>query len=376
MDRTSRPAPPPADAPPPQADDGGTRRRLGYGEQAAIGLFVIAAFAVMKLMDSLLVPMLAAIILGSLIARGGDGLAKIGVPPMLAGLGLVVVACIAAFLMIDALIEPLSALIAQVPAMVGKLSATVAPLMEPVNALKDKLAGMMQPAKAGAGAAAPMVVSTGNEAEWLTGLLVGLTPALGEFFIFFTTLAFFVAGRVSLRRAMIRSWGDRAKRLAAIRILNAVDEALVRYFGAAALIYAGVALATGSIAFAAGLTSPVLWGVLTFTASFIPYFGAALITLALAAGGLMVHDGLITALIPAAGFLVIHVVAENLVVPAFLGRRLDLNPFVVFVSILFWSWMWGPFGAVLAVPLLIVADTIRCELKPHGPAQRAALLPD
>lgn len=358
-------------------DEGGTappRPRLGYGEQAAIGLFVIAAFTVMKVMASLLVPMLAAVILGSLIARGGDTLARAGLPPMLAGLGLVLGACFGAFLAADALVEPLSALIGQVPEMVGKLSAAVAPLMEPLGALKERLSAMAGPMN-GTGQAA-VVVSAANEAAWLTALLASLTPALGEFFIFFTTLAFFVVGRVSLRRAMIRSWEGRAKRLAAIRVLNAVDQALVRYFGTAAVIYAGVGLATGLIAFGSGLTNAVLWGVLTFLASFIPYFGAALITLALAAGGLLVHDGFFVAMIPAASFLAIHVVVENAVVPAFLGRRLDLNPFVVFVAILFWSWMWGPVGAVLAVPLLIVGDTIRCELKPHSPSRRAALLPD
>lgn len=349
------------------------RRRIGYGDQAMIGLFVIAVFAVMKLMASLLVPMLAAVIIGSLIARGGDSLAKAGVPPVLAGLGLVLFVCFGAFLAVDALVTPLSALIGQVPEMIGKLSAAVAPLMEPVGVLKDKLAAMSGPVKSGQAA---VVVASGNEAAWMTTLVASLTPALGEFFVFFTTLAFFVVGRVSLRRAMIRSWEGRAKRLAAIRVLNAVDQALVRYFATTAIIYAGVALATGLVAFASGLTNAVLWGVLTFLASFIPYFGAALITLALAAGGLMVHDGFLVAMIPAASFLAIHLVAENAIVPAFLGRRLDLNPFLVFVAILFWSWMWGPVGAVLAVPLLIVADTIRAELKPHSPARRAALLPD
>lgn len=357
-------------------DEGGTAPRgprLGYGEQAAIGLFVIAAFTVMKVMASLLVPMLAAVIIGSLIARGGDSLARVGLPPMLAGLGLVLGACFGAFLAADALVEPLSTLIGQVPDMIGKLSAAVAPLMEPLGALKERLSAM---AGRGNGSGQAVVVSAANETAWLTALLASLTPALGEFFVFFTTLAFFVVGRVSLRRAMIRSWEGRAKRLAAIRVLNAVDQALVRYFGTAAVIYAGVGLATGVIAFASGLTNAVLWGVLTFLASFIPYFGAALITLALAAGGLLVHEGVFVAMIPAASFLAIHVVVENAVVPAFLGRRLDLNPFVVFVAILFWSWMWGPVGAVLAVPLLIVGDTIRSELKPHSPSRRAALLPD
>jgi predicted PurR-regulated permease PerM len=208
------------------------------------------------------------------------------------------------------------------------------------------------------------VTLSSGAGAWLTEFISRLTPALGEFFIFFATLAFFIAGRMSLRRRMILVWRHRPQRLATLHLIHAIEDALVRYFATTASIYAGVGLATTVIAFAFGLANPLLWGTLAFTASFIPYLGAAVITLALAAGGLAVHPQLAWAMMPASAFLAVHLVSENAVVPAFLGRRLEINPFVVFAAILFWGWMWGPVGAVLAVPLLLVADTIQAQLHP------------
>jgi predicted PurR-regulated permease PerM len=115
------------------------------------------------------------------------------------------------------------------------------------------------------------------------------------------------------------------------------------------------------------LPNPVLWGALTFAASFIPYFGAALITLSLAAGGIVAHHTLGWGLAPAGAYLAINLVSDNVVMPMFLGRRLEINPFIVFIAIIFWTWMWGPIGAVIAVPLLLVGETILTELRPHSP---------
>jgi len=65
----------------------------------------------------------------------------------------------------------------------------------------------------------------------------------------------------------------------------------------------------------------------------------------------------------------VHAVMENLVTPAVMGRRLEINPFIVFVAIVFWTWMWGAVGAVLAVPLSLIAMTIAGELLPRGRIQ-------
>jgi predicted PurR-regulated permease PerM len=119
---------------------------------------------------------------------------------------------------------------------------------------------------------------------------------------------------------------------------------------------------TALIAFVAGFGAPVLWGVFAFVICFIPFFGVSLTTAALISAGFMVYDGVLIALAPAAIFLVFYLVCENAVLPAYVGRRFEINPFLVFVSIVFWTWMWGAQGAILAAPLLLVGRTIYSEL--------------
>lgn len=81
-------------------------------------------------------------------------------------------------------------------------------------------------------------------------------------------------------------------------------------------------------------------------------------TLSLVVGGLMTHDALIVAIAPAVAFFTVHLAMENLLVPAILGQRFDINPFLVFVAIIFWTWMWGAVGALLAFPLSLIAMII------------------
>ena len=113
----------------------------------------------------------------------------------------------------------------------------------------------------------------------------------------------------------------------------------------------------------AGFPAPILWGLFAFAMSFIPFLGPALVSLAIASGGLVLDYGLLSVLWPVGAFMTVHLICENAVIPAVLGRRFEINPFLVFVSIIFWTWMWGAIGAVLAGPLLLIARTIRSEFK-------------
>ena len=88
-------------------------------------------------------------------------------------------------------------------------------------------------------------------------------------------------------------------------------------------------------------------------------------TLALAVAGTLTHDSLLLGLAPAFAFFAVHMVMENLVTPAVMGKRLEINPFAVFVAIIFWTWMWGAVGAMLALPLSLIAITIANELLPE-----------
>jgi AI-2 transport protein TqsA len=97
---------------------------------------------------------------------------------------------------------------------------------------------------------------------------------------------------------------------------------------------------------------PLLWGILTFFLSFVPYVGLFLaltpaVVLALA------EFGLSRAMLFIVGVIVINIVAENVLSPMLMGRGLNLSPSVVFLSFMVWVWVLGGPGAFLAVPITL-----------------------
>ena len=89
--------------------------------------------------------------------------------------------------------------------------------------------------------------------------------------------------------------------------------------------------------------------------NFIPYLGPAIVIVTLFFIDLIVFSTLSHAVIAPLAYLGITVLEGQLITPTLIGHRLTINPFLVFLSIAFWAWMWGPVGAFLAVPILLCA---------------------
>ena len=103
-----------------------------------------------------------------------------------------------------------------------------------------------------------------------------------------------------------------------------------------------------------GLPSPFLLGLLAMVLNYLPYIGAACMTLILFGIGLVTFPSLGFALVPPAAFVAVATVEGQFITPTVLGHRLTLNPLMVLLALAFWAWLWGPMGAFLAVPLTMV----------------------
>lgn len=321
---------------------------------SVIGLFVIALFTVIETLSIILMPVTFAIVVGLILSRASARLSRSGIPPIVSGLILSAAFFILSFLTVNALVEPLGNLIDQAPSLLEQTRDRIVPMLQRsqwLNFTPQTFSGRISVDSIIDNAGSLLAVARSN-----------LVPMLIQTLIFFAALALFLAGRVGLRQGLILMFRRREKRLTAIRVFNAVEEVLGFYFATACLIYGGIGVTVAVIAFAAGFAMPVLWGFLAFVSSFVPFLGFAIITLALALAGLLVHDTMIGALLPALAFFVIHMVAENLIVPSVMGRRLEINPFLVFLAILFWTWMWGAAGAMLALPVSLIVMTVIDEL--------------
>lgn len=323
-----------------------------------IGIFVLLSLAVVYIMGAVLMPITLAVVVGLILGFAADKLHKLGVSPLVSAVSLSGLFATAVFLIVNALAEPMSRLAQDAPQMIERAIERVTPFLERFEWLHISRASF----QSGSMSMDKLLENTGSVLQVVTG---SLTPALVQAMIFFAALLLFLLGRLQLRKALIMTFRRREKRLTTIRILNAIEEALGFYFATASLIYAALGVIVTIIAWAGGLAMPVLWGVFAFLSSFVPFLGFSLMTVALAAAGILTHDDLLTGILPAVAFLIVHLVMENIVVPAIMGKRLEINPFIIFVAIIFWTWMWGAVGAMLALPLSLIGMTILYEVLPE-----------
>ncbi|OJF97261.1 AI-2E family transporter [Pararhizobium antarcticum] len=324
-----------------------------------VGIFIVIASTVIYLMEAILMPITLAIVVGMVLGLAADRLAKFGLPPVVGGLLLGIVFVVGLFLLINALVEPMSQLAGEAPRILERTIERVLPFIERFDWLKSALDGADEQAVAD--------MAMQNAGTMLGLVAAGLTPALVQTLIFLAALGLFLLGRAQLRKTIIMTFATRERRLTAIRIMNATENAMGFYFSTASLIYIVLGMITAIIAFAGGLAMAPLWGLFAFVSSFIPYVGVAVMTIALLVAGLMTHDAMLLALAPALGFFLLHLVMENLVTPSILGHRLEINPFLIFLAIIFWTWMWGAVGAMLALPMSLIAMTIFEEVRTHPP---------
>ncbi len=322
---------------------------------AIIGIFIILALSAVYMMSLILIPLTLAIVVGMILGMLAEKLTKLGVPRITNAVILSSAVALVIFLVANSLAGPLTTLANEGPDFAEKTANRLMPYLERIKWLHIT----PETFQSGPMSAEKLLENTGNILHLVSA---NLTPALVQALIFFAALLLFLIGRVSLRKSIIMVFRERPQRLAAIRVISSVEQVLGFYFATASVIYACLGVVMTIIAYAGGLSAPILWGFFAFLSSFIPYLGITMMTLAIAIAGIITHDGLVVGLIPAAAFFTVHLLMENLIFPAVMGRRLEINAFVVFLAILFWTWMWGAVGAMLALPLSLIAMTIVDEL--------------
>lgn len=153
----------------------------------------------------------------------------------------------------------------------------------------------------------------------------------------------------------------------AVGIAHEVQHSLSAFLFTITLINATLGLLVGFATWSVGLPNPALWGVLAGLLNFIPYFGPITGVTVLTLVGFVTFDQPWRAVAPAVIYLVLHGVESNVITPMILGRRLTLNPLVIFVSLMFWTWLWGIPGALLSIPMLMMLKIFCDHFKPLAP---------
>jgi predicted PurR-regulated permease PerM len=220
--------------------------------------------------------------------------------------------------------------------------------LESVAQLEEMLFGPSAPA---APPSAPSVVLP---------VVAFLTPAAGELLLFFGTLMFFLVGQIELRAQLVSFFPTRE----ALKIVTDVERNLASYLAIVTVINAclGVVVALG--AWALGFPNPAIFGVLAALLNYVPYVGPAVMVVILFAVGLVSFPSLGQAFIAPLAFVLLTTMEGHFITPTVVGRRVTLNPLLIFLALAFWTWMWGPIGAFLAAPLSIIGLVVVNHLVP------------
>jgi predicted PurR-regulated permease PerM len=323
---------------------------IGTARGATIGIFVLLLMAALHYAQPVAMPLALALVFGIVLTPLLTWAARWHVPYWLSAMLLVVgmIALLAYILVL--LSEPIRDWIAKAPEMGPVVREKLRFLDRPIAAFSSLRESIIGPAKPGEGGVAFDVY-----AMLVQPVLGTLTPALGQMVVFFATLFFFLAGRETVRRRFLTFWTDRRARLDALHFLSDVETSLAGYFAVIAAINLALGVLLGVVAYLVGLPNPLVWAVLAFLLNFLPYIGPAVTIVMLLGVGLMTFDSLVQTLAAPVVFFVASIIEGEFVTPSIVGLRLALSPLLVFVAVAFWTWFWGPFGALLAVPLLIIA---------------------
>lgn len=324
---------------------------------AVIGIFLMMFLALVHYMALILIPVTLAVVVGLILGLVADRLGRAGMPRFAIAMLLSTLVFAVLFLIVNSLAEPVSTLVREGPSFAERTIERVMPFLESQKWLNISPATF----QSGPMSMDKLIENSGNVLGVVTAQL---TPAIIQGMIFFAALLLFLYGRLKLRKTLIMAFPTRKQRLTTIRVLNSIDQVLGYYFATASVLYAGLGVTMTMIAWFSGLAMPILWGVFAFLSSFIPFLGITLMTIAVAIAGILTHDALIIGLMPAIIFFFVHLAMENLIFPAIMGRQWEINPFIVFIAILFWTWMWGAVGAMLALPMVLIMMTVISELFP------------
>lgn len=324
-------------------------------QQALVVIAVLLVIGVLQFAQSAVVPLLFAAFLAMLLSPSVALLRRIGVPRGVAA-GVVVLSLVAIVgVGFNATWHPAKAWLDEAPQTLRTLERKLRPVtgfIAKVESVSVQAERVTDPGAAKSGAATPVKApeqksTIANTQEWLIAILTTLVVTY-----------FLLATGPSLLVKVEAALGSRTRNTRLLRLAATISDDVGRYFATVTLINLALGVATAVTMYWLGMPNPLLWGVVAFVLNFIPYAGSATTLALLTVVALVSFDDLGKPLAVAGSYLILTTLEGQIVQPILVGRRLDVSPLLVFLSLWVGGWLWGIAGVALAVPLLVAAKAL------------------
>lgn len=355
------------------SDDGPTRdltsTTTGVRSAPLRGLFILALLYTFYLARSFLLPVFIALIGTFVLAPAVRWLRlKLRLPEGVSAAGILVLIAVAVSYTTWALLPPITSWMNEAPGMIREVREK---LREPIQSVSDATRRLDAVTEDAVGSEEePEVVKVRERKPgWGEYLVAWAPPVFGYAVVTIILVFFFTAyGDLFLLKVVkiLPTFRDKKN---AVEIAHKIESHISSYLTTITLINMGLGVAIGLAMAIWGMPNPVLWGVMGGVLNFVPYVGALVGLTVVGLVALTQFDSAGIALLVPLTYYILTSAEGYIVTPILLGRRLILNPVVIFLGLVFWGWMWGIFGMLLAVPLLVVfkifCDHIK-RLEPVG----------
>ena len=330
------------------------------------GLLVLGLLAVCYIAADIILPICVALILNLVFRPTIRWMHKRNVPRSLAALLIILVLIGGGVALGTALSGPATEWGEKIPNALPILQEKLQFLIRPVTTIQ-KTVSQAENVASGKDA---KTVAVALKGDGLSDRLFSSTRVLvGGIFETLLVLFFLLISGDTFQQRFIEILPRIQDKKKALQISHQIERDISAYLRTITLMNFLLGVATTVIMAACKVGDPILWGVVAFLLNYVPILGPIMGACIFALAGMLTHDSLGAALLPAALYGVVNMIEGQLVTPFILSRRFILNPALVILALLFWFWLWGVPGAILATPLLAIFKII-CDrttrLKPLG----------
>jgi len=317
------------------------------------GLFLLAIFYTFYFARDVLLPVVLALLLTLIFSPAVRVLNKLRLPEPV-GAAVVVVALVAALgFAVYSLIDPAIEWIGKVPETLKQIEDKVRGIKKSVQEVTKAADKVEEIARVEAKAPAKTQVVP-QKPSLFSRFLIGTQSVLISAAFTIVLLYFLLASGDMFLRKLVRVLPTLADKKRAVEVARAIQTDMARYLLTISCINCGLGIATGIAMYWLGMPNPVLWGVMVAVFNYVPYVGAGTSLTVLTAVAFLTFDEIGQVLLVPVVFFALTVLEGQILAPILTGKSLTLNPVVIFLSMLFWGWLWGIIGALMAVPILMI----------------------
>lgn len=340
---------------------------------ARVSVIILAVLALVGAMDYgevIIAPVALGVVIGLMVAPAAEALERAGLSSWLSSAAVVLMLLFIIMAAIIGFSVPISGWVQKAPEIWQSLQFRISDWKAALSSLNE----FRQRLGEAAGQVTHMRVTV-DEGSGVESVIT-LAPAyVAQVLLFLASLYFFVATRDNFRATVLTLCVTRSLRWRTARIFRDVEQMMSRYLFSITIINIGLGLSVSLALWLIGMPSPLLWGMLAAVLNYVVYVGPAVMVGLLLAASLATYQDTMAILIPPAVYLGLNLIESQFVTPRLLGSSMTINPFLIFLSLTFWLWLWGPVGGFIAVPSLLIVSAALRNILPALPTPAAGVRP-